>query len=300
MDKQEKVELLLEQMRLCLAQKDYVRTQIISRKISIKFFEDESIKVQQLKLKFYQLMIELDQHDSNYLAICRHFSAVYKTPSIKEDQTKLEEALKNVVLYALLAPHDNEQSGMMHRLKLDKNLDKIPQYKNILQLFITQELISWRKAIVDPYEVVLRQGTAGSPPTGAFTTKTDIGKKQWDDFQIRAGEHNIRMMGKYYKRMTMERMANLLEWNVEKTEEFLCQLVVKGVVTAKIDRPAGIVDFQASKSAVEVLDNWQSNLSHLMEKLNKASHLIFKEDMVHKHLHSALLVQPGPPNDDEK
>lgn len=45
MDRQEKVELLLEQMRLCLAQKDYVRTQIISRKISVKFFDDESIKV---------------------------------------------------------------------------------------------------------------------------------------------------------------------------------------------------------------------------------------------------------------
>ena len=41
MDRREKVEMLLEQMRLCLAKKDYIRTQIISRKISIRFFEDE-------------------------------------------------------------------------------------------------------------------------------------------------------------------------------------------------------------------------------------------------------------------
>ena len=40
MDKKEKVELILEQMRLCLATKDYIRAQIISKKISIRFFEN--------------------------------------------------------------------------------------------------------------------------------------------------------------------------------------------------------------------------------------------------------------------
>jgi hypothetical protein len=46
------VELILEQMRLCLATKDYIRTQIISKKISTRFFEDG--KNDELKLKFYQ------------------------------------------------------------------------------------------------------------------------------------------------------------------------------------------------------------------------------------------------------
>ena len=35
------VEFLLEQMRLALAKKDYVTTQIISKKISPKFFKDK-------------------------------------------------------------------------------------------------------------------------------------------------------------------------------------------------------------------------------------------------------------------
>ncbi len=45
MEKKEKVELLLEQMRLCLARKDYIRAQIIAKKISVRFFEDESSEV---------------------------------------------------------------------------------------------------------------------------------------------------------------------------------------------------------------------------------------------------------------
>lgn len=45
MDKREKVELILEQMRLCLAIKDYIRTQIISKKINTKFFEEDDTQV---------------------------------------------------------------------------------------------------------------------------------------------------------------------------------------------------------------------------------------------------------------
>lgn len=45
MEKREKVEFILEQMRLCLAKKDYIRTQIISKKISTKFFDEKDTDV---------------------------------------------------------------------------------------------------------------------------------------------------------------------------------------------------------------------------------------------------------------
>lgn len=38
MEKKEKVEFILEQMRLCLAKKDYIRTSIICKKINTRFF----------------------------------------------------------------------------------------------------------------------------------------------------------------------------------------------------------------------------------------------------------------------
>lgn len=45
MEKKEKVEFILEQMRLCIAVKDYIRTQIISKKINTKFFQEEGTQV---------------------------------------------------------------------------------------------------------------------------------------------------------------------------------------------------------------------------------------------------------------
>ena len=41
MERQEKTEFILEQMRLCLLNKDYIRVQIISKKISARYFESE-------------------------------------------------------------------------------------------------------------------------------------------------------------------------------------------------------------------------------------------------------------------
>ena len=51
MEKEEKVRFILEQMRLGLARKDYIRTQIISKKISKKFFIGESDVVQVSRVK---------------------------------------------------------------------------------------------------------------------------------------------------------------------------------------------------------------------------------------------------------
>ena len=50
MEKNEKVDFILEQIRLCLAKKDYIRAQIISKKISIKFFDNNNEPVSEIKL----------------------------------------------------------------------------------------------------------------------------------------------------------------------------------------------------------------------------------------------------------
>ena len=46
MERDEKVQFIVEQMRLCLAKKDYIRTQIVSKKISTRFFFNESDTIQ--------------------------------------------------------------------------------------------------------------------------------------------------------------------------------------------------------------------------------------------------------------
>lgn len=84
-------------------------------------------------------------------------------------------------------------------------------------------------------------------------------------------------------------------------EEVLCSLVVSGQVQGKIDRPSGIVSFQASKDPSELLNDWSHNLNTLMTLIQRTTHLINKEEMVHKHLLGTQSVSrpnvaPAPEN----
>lgn len=274
MEKKEKTSLVLEQIRYCLAVKDYIRAQIISKKINTKYFEDED--AQQLKMKYYQLMIEINQHYSKYLDICRHYQAVFKTKSIIDDPIKRQQALKNVVLYSVLAQYDSEQSDLIYRIAEEKYLDEIPDYKNLLKAFTTAELISW-SYIESQYQSLLKQGTSTCLATDVF--QGESGETRWKDFKSRIVEHNIRIMAKYYSQVRLQRLSQLLNLSTDEAEEVLSYMVVNKTIWAKVDRLEGIVNFSAQKHPNETLNDWSSNLNKLMTLVGKTNHLINKEEM---------------------
>ena len=72
---------ILEQMRLCLAKKDFIRTAIISKKINPDVFKDETL--QDLKVKYYELMIQKHAIDKSYLESAKAFYAIFDTPSVQ-------------------------------------------------------------------------------------------------------------------------------------------------------------------------------------------------------------------------
>ena len=287
MDKKEKVEFILEQMRLCLAKDDFIRTQIISKKIHVKFFDDAAFS--DLRLKYYQLMIQLDQNDKSYLKICKHFRAIYETKSVQENPVEKLKILRNVILYLILSPFDNEQHDLIQRVLADKSMDDLPQYKTLLKMFNTCELIRW-SFIIATYEAVLRRGTPESPATCAFSHDVE-GEKRWNDLKNRVVEHNIRIMAKYYSRITLNRMAQLLDLTPLEAEEVLSGLVVKKTVWAKVDRLDSIVNFTCYKDPNEVLNDWSHDLNSLMNSIARINHLINKEEMVHFSMNAPL---PAP------
>ncbi|EYB81661.1 hypothetical protein Y032_0377g260 [Ancylostoma ceylanicum] len=279
MEIKEKVEFLLEQMRLTVARADYIRASIISNKISTKFFNSDKEDVQDLKLRFYNLMITIGLQDSKYLEVCRHYRAIFDTPKIAKDHDKSRMVLKCAVIYCLLAPHTNEQWDLLNRIAIMRELELVPDYKALVELFINQELISWKNVIVRHYEKILKKARG----TGIFDGKD--GEKRWKDLHMRVGEHNMRMISKYYTQITFDRLAELLDFPLNDMESFLCNLIVTGAITdAKIHRPSRVVNLRARKANLEQLDQWASNVHKLTETLNKVSHLILKEQMVHRNL----------------
>ncbi len=91
----------------------------------------------------------------------------------------------------------------------------------------------------------------------------------------------MRVMAKYYTRIYTKRMANLLDLTEDETEEFLSNLVINKTITGKIDRLTGIVTFESEKNPNDILNDWSHNIGKLMLSINKTTHLINKEEMVH-------------------
>jgi len=82
--------------------------------------------LQELKLKYYDLMIQHGLHYDSYLDVAQYWYKVWETPYVKEDVSgKGREALENIVYYVVLAPHTNEQSHMLHKMFQDPALVKL-------------------------------------------------------------------------------------------------------------------------------------------------------------------------------
>lgn len=47
--------------------------------------------------------------------------------------------------------------------------------------------------------------------TTAFNPATELGKKSWADLRTRVIEHNIRVVAKYYTRISTKRLTQLLD-----------------------------------------------------------------------------------------
>jgi len=285
MDKLEKTDFILEQMRLCLDKKDYIKAQIISNKISRKTLQDKDH--QDLKLRYYSLMIRYYSHDSQYLEICKCYHAMYNTPKCQEDESQWKRYLQMTAIYLCLAPFDHEQSDLIHRVYDDKKIQLLPIYKLLLKMFLTKEIMRW-PIFETSFAVELNQYSL-------FTESSTTGKnKLWEDLRKRVIEHNVRIVAEYYERISMKRLTELLNLSELDVEKFISELVSAKTIYAKMNRPKGIVSFRRRQDPNEVLNEWAGDVNHLLSILERTSHMIHKEQMIHQAIaKDAMQVDPS-------
>ncbi|KAL5209726.1 hypothetical protein ABZP36_005349 [Zizania latifolia] len=294
MAKTEKIAFILEQVRLCLDRQDYVRAQILSRKISPRVFDVDPSKEKkklkegdsivqeapaeipsllELKRLYYELMIRYYSHNNDYLEICRCYKSIYGIPSIKEDPSKWIPVLRKICWYLVLSPHDPMQSSLLNATLEDKNLSDIPNFRLLLKQLVTMEVIQWTSLwefFKDEYEN--EKNFLG----GA------LGDKAAEDLKLRIIEHNILVVSKYYSRISLKRIADLLCLSLQEAEKHLSDMVNSKSLIAKIDRPMGVVCFRTAQDSNGILNSWASNLEKLLDLVEKSCHQIHKETMIHK------------------
>ncbi|PPQ67116.1 hypothetical protein CVT25_005717 [Psilocybe cyanescens] len=279
MERTEKVEFIIEQMRLLTdlaKQKDmavekkegkeslgggeseWIKVRVGGRKVNEDFLKQK--ENQDLKLRYYKLMITHALHHNAYLDVAKYYHKIWETPSIKEDVDKEgKAALERIVYYIILAPHDHEQSNMLHQISLDPALtrDDLKLHFDLVKNFVTSEILPWPN-VVQNYGEDLRKTTE---------FKQD---KLWEDLRVRVIEHNIRVIAKYFTRIRLARLTKFLDLETAKdTEDILTRLVNSGTIWAKVDRPAGIINFRTKRSAEDVMNDWSSDMQKLLGLVEK-------------------------------
>ncbi len=95
-------------------------------------------------------------------------------------------------------------------------------------------------------------------------------------------QHKIRVIEKYYSRILLGRLAELVGVAQERAELEIGDMVHNGRLSAKINRMSGVVSFQKSKFTNDVLNEWNYDIRSLLDKIEQTCHLINREKIVHE------------------
>ena len=70
---------------------------------------------------------------------------------------KLLNTLRNIVLYVVLAKHDNEQSDLLHRVAEERLLEDLPNYQQVEFWYKTIERCAWEQSVpITVYQIMWR------------------------------------------------------------------------------------------------------------------------------------------------
>merc|ERR1719453_102698 len=105
--------------------------------------------MQDLKLRFYRLMIDYYTQEKDAFELAQCFHHLYQTPCVLDDQdhaTGWRHQLKSCVTFLVLSPYGSAQSDMLHRVALDEKLAAdapLAPFLATITAFTTPEIVAF-------------------------------------------------------------------------------------------------------------------------------------------------------------
>ncbi|CCW70290.1 unnamed protein product [Phytomonas sp. Hart1] len=285
MPRLEKLEALNRQIRLCLELEDYEHTPLVSRKINHTALRREEAMEQ--KLVYFSLMRQYYAKKGSYFNLGRCWYETYLT--LTDAKQKLG-ALSNMMVHYLISEHSTVKeiedmaectafspaTKMQDRVlalseisqTLKSNLEDLPNLHFLLKQFNSIDVIRERiKREVDDI-------------CGTHPELKDYPERQ-ELLLNRCSEHDLIVISRFYTRIRLTRLSELVGLSQSHTESFIMSMVSNKTLYAKIDRVDGLVVFEPPQNTIEVMASWNAAVERSVALLDKASHLITKERMLH-------------------
>lgn len=278
MDKREKLEFILYQMKIMIKKKDYIRLYIISKKINRKSIEDKGIE--DLKVIYYSYMVIYNTDENKFFENAEAYRSIYdtlkKNPDVKSKLPEILEfgfkvdlvnILESYVVYLVLCSHNPEQVKHFHDLKTNytADLEAQPRLDKLINALLSTELISTN---IDDYLL---------SDIEPFTAENEHQKLHLETLRKQLIQHNLRIIEKYYDRISIERVARLVGVDEETSENELCEMINNKLVFAKIDRLSKVILFKQKTNENEILNEWRVDVHKILDLVDQTTNLINRE-----------------------
>lgn len=243
---QEKVDFILYQMKLVLQRNDFVRLQILSRKISKKAINEKGLETQ--KIQYFTFLVKYYINEKEIMDVARSYQTIFETYSKAEEALRATldptgelkaKAFQNYIIYLMIAPYSDDKVNLLKEIETTypREFEAEELLAKFVKKFLTFEICPFSEGEVE------QQMLRFEP----FQEMTHNAKTHMIELFRQMIQHNIRVMERYYSRIKLDRLSILLGVSVERTEVELGDMVVKKRIAAKINRLEGLVVFSKKK-----------------------------------------------------
>lgn len=300
-------------MRTTLETGDLVTVQILSKKMLPKAFAS----FPSLKARYYDLISCCNLYQGDYLSCAYSLLNLLEISSSNTDinggllQGKYPSIglLEKIITFIVLSQHSPEQHDLLLRMCKDERVIALcpSSFFFVLESFKKDLLIEWR-LLLDVFGSDLKRITLSSFSISNAIDHGTLPVLRMEEFDTkrhecsfisklkeRTIEHNLRVVSKYYKKISLNRLSDLILVNdtfnnedekdkntiLDLVESHLSNLITKNFLSGKIDRITGIISFGNDIQSVKgsaAATSWTSNVDQLLEKVVHVSNLLAKEE----------------------
>ncbi|KAM0673548.1 proteasome regulatory particle subunit [Gurleya vavrai] len=245
-EERDKILYQLETLKLCLYNKDWIRCDIISKRIRKSFFSESNDKNLEVDFYNYMMLVSLGQ---KLFEDCSNYSKKLYEIDVNENSEKILIC----TFFSILSENSIERDNLL-KFCCDCK-DNTAEARKLIKMFKGDEIIDF--SICDD----ILKGSS------MFETLKE-------DFLNAINDHNFRVISKFFKKIRVVDLVEIMKLNVNDCIALICNGVNKGKIYAKIDQEMQIVSFKRKGDS-----DVEKRIEMVMDKIIKVNHLIQKENL---------------------
>lgn len=90
-------------------------------------------------------------------------------------------------------------------------------------------------------------------------------------FKNQLVQHNLIICSNFYNRVYIKRLVSLFNVEEKLVEKQLCELILTKQISAKIDRPSGVVTMTIKRDEDELLDIWVGDVDKVLDLIDNTA-----------------------------